>query len=208
MLLIKALNPGNSLSTGTRLSAILYPTIRRSRSRKTDLEAPRVAQNMMNIGVSCTEAVGRLSTLIDARVNAGLLPNPYLPYIRSDYTYPAQAISLLNKKIKESNDDTRQRAVIIITDGASDEFSDDEPISQKKVTTRGQLDILLETDPDINILAVGFGNEGDPFEADLKTFTSNIDENIIISRDPLDLADRLVKRLITLNIICEERGNY
>ncbi len=205
------MNPGNSLTSGTRLGAILYPPPGQT-SKDARFVFPRESYNLLNIGVDCNEAIGKLSTLIDAVVNS-YPNNPYHNYVGGELPNPAQAISLLNKNFEDlSNNDAikaHRRAAIIITDGTSDEFMDDEATKERNVKTQVELDMLLKTDPNIVILAAGNGNPRDSlFRRDLLKIANNVAENVIINNDALNLAFMLIRRLVKLGIICKLRGNY
>ncbi len=94
-----------SLTTGTRLGVVMYPTIRGDDGRFMDLrDEPREAIDILNVGMGCTEAVGKFNNLIDGfRIVDRATPvSPYVNYIKSLLTYPATAFKFLNDKIKDA----------------------------------------------------------------------------------------------------------
>ncbi len=199
-LMISALLPTASITTGTRLGVILYPTLK---GDKTIAELrnvrPRIAPNFMNIGVDCNKAINEVEALIDGvyKEKRNIAGNPRQIYIGSRLTFPATAFETLNREVSNVGDPDRRRAVIVFTDGPND---DDKNILNEQIET------LKKFDPDIEILAAGLlGRNPEKLRSELQEIASEKD-NVIANSDPIVLARNLIERLINTNIICKSQG--
>ena len=220
-LMISALNPGSSLTAGTRLGVVMYPTIRGDDGRFKDLrDKPREAINLLNIGVGCTEAVGKFNNLIDGFMNVDRATpvSPYLKYMKSMLTYPATAFELLNNKIDKAivngeEKANRRRVVIVITDGVNDESTDTDAQRAKNPKLDEQIKKLRELtiNPSIKIIAAGHDGyksniQGrNKFMKDLETIAGD-KNNVVVDSNPLKLSRKLIQKMIDLNTICQSDG--
>ncbi|XP_064396988.1 uncharacterized protein LOC135343884 isoform X2 [Halichondria panicea] len=216
-LMISALNPGSSLTTGTRLGVVMYPTIRGDDGRFMDLrDEPREAIDLLNVGMGCTEAVGKFNNLIDGFMNVDRATpvSPYVKYTKSLLTYPATAFELLNTKLNKAilngEKKDRRRVVIVITDGANDESTDTDAQRANNPKLEEQIKKLREisNNPSINIIAAGRDGYGsdiqgrNQFMKDLETIAGD-KNNVVVDSNPLELSRKLIQKMIDLNTICK-----
>ncbi len=217
--MISALNPGSSATTGTRLALVMYPTLKGKETTEQLRNNPRTSVDLLDIGVSCTEAVGKFNNLIDGFLNTNRATpvSPYLSLTKSRLTYPATAFELLNKKLDKAIRDgeeksDRRRVVIVITDGVNDEYTDTAAQQKKNPKLEEQIKKLGEITKNTNVIAAGndggFGSDIDgkaQFMKDLKLIAG---ENVVVDSDALKLAQKLVQKMIDLNTICKADGKW
>ena len=216
-LLLAALNPSASTS-GRRVEALLYPTVGDDRNKE------RVAYTLFDLGAGCREAVGETLNLVDGFITR-YYPIPDSPVLklnqlRSNLVYPATPLESVRKTIEaevSANPEltNRQRVVIMIADGESDENMDSKAQKARNPITFEEAKELRKK-PQLTLIVAGndidfTGSQKIGFHRFLNKIASGSEdssENAVIEDDPFDMMIGIANRMAAVRAICETQSKY
>ena len=186
-MLVAAFNP--SATSGTKISALLFPDISRSRD-------PIPVFDMDTLCFDAVQGPGRsLSSLL---IDFGECLNNRRPYdsmlfpsLCGESTSAVKGLREIHRIASDTRNST-EGAILMITDG----------IIMDDAAERSRVLSDLNSTGISTLIAAGI-NEAD--EANLRHYTS--DDNVLVGTDPVQLGIDIVNKMQERGIICRDYGN-